>query len=154
MFFDDPVQAFTNLRQAAAGGALRCVAWRSAAENPFMTTAERSAAPLLPGLPPRRPDGPGQFAFGSDARVRAILEQSGWHAIAVRPIDVECTMPEQELTRYFTRLGPVGLALQDLDERLREQVISTVRTAFQSYVHGPDVRFTAACWMLEATAPR
>jgi SAM-dependent methyltransferase len=151
MFFEDPVQAFTNLRQAtAADGALRCIAWRSAAENPFMTTAERSAGPLLPDLPPRRPDGPGQFAFGSESRVRAILEEGGWSDVEVRPIDVACAMPEPELTRYFTRLGPLGMALPGLDEPLREQVVTTVRAAFEPYVHGSEVRFTAACWMLEA----
>src|SRR5579872_6560608 len=49
MFFDEPVRAFANLRRAATANAeLRFVAWRSAAENPFMTTAERAAAPLLP----------------------------------------------------------------------------------------------------------
>jgi hypothetical protein len=41
-----------------------------------------------------------------------------------------------------------------LDEPLREQVIATVRAAFEPYVHGSDVRFAAACWLLEATAPR
>src|SRR6185312_8436149 len=47
MFFNDPVAAFTNLRRAArAGAVLRAVVWRDAAENPFMTTAERAAAPL------------------------------------------------------------------------------------------------------------
>jgi hypothetical protein len=25
-----------------------------------------------------------------------------------------------------------------------------VRTAFDPYVHGPEVRFTAACWMVAA----
>ena len=47
----------------ASDAELRFIAWRSAAENPFMTTAERAAAPLLPNLPARRPDAPGQFAF-------------------------------------------------------------------------------------------
>src|SRR4051812_8461874 len=57
MFFDDPVQAFANLKRAAEPGAqLQFVAWRSAAENPFMTTAERVAVPLLPTLPARRED--------------------------------------------------------------------------------------------------
>jgi SAM-dependent methyltransferase len=57
MFFDDSVRAFANLRRAATDHAeLRFVAWRSAAENPFMTTAERAAAALLPnvGAPARR----------------------------------------------------------------------------------------------------
>src|SRR4051812_39645773 len=52
MFFDDPVRAFANLRRAAMDNAeFRFIAWRSAAENPFMTTAERAAAPLLPNVP-------------------------------------------------------------------------------------------------------
>ena len=68
MFFDDSVRAFANLRRAARDDAeLRFIAWRSAAENPFMTTAERAAAPLLPNLPARRPDAPGQFAFADRA---------------------------------------------------------------------------------------
>jgi len=116
MFFDDPVAAFANLRRAATGDAtLRLVAWRSAADNPFMTAAERAAAPLLPNLPTRNPDGPGQFAFADAARVRAIFDQSGWTGIDIQPIDVECAFPARELDSYLTRLGPVGRVLQDGD---------------------------------------
>jgi SAM-dependent methyltransferase len=151
MFFDDPVRAFANLRQAGrAGTQLRVIAWRTAADNPFMTTAERAAAPLLPNLPPRRADAPGQFAFGHADRVRGILEQSGWADIDIQPIDVACTLPESELRGYLTRLGPVGVALQDADDATRSRVFETVRAAFDPYVHGADVRFTAACWMIGA----
>ena len=119
-----------------------------------MTTAERAAAPLLPDLPPRRPDGPGQFAFADDRRVRGILEESGWTDIGIRPIDVECTFPETGAGPYLTRLGPVGLILQEADEPTRERVVDAVRPAFDPYVHGSDVRFTAACWMVEARGSR
>jgi ubiquinone/menaquinone biosynthesis C-methylase UbiE len=153
MFFDDPALAFANLRRAATDGAeLRFIAWRSAAENPFMTTVERAAAPLLPQIPARQPDAPGQFAFADRHRVRSILKQSGWAEIDIRPIDVDCTMLEEELVGYFTRLGPVGLILQDADERTCTQVIKTVRAAFDPYVHGTEVRFTAACWKVSARA--
>jgi len=155
MFFDDPVRAFANLRRAGTDdAAMRCVAWRNAAENPFMITAERAAAPLLPNLQPRRPDGPGQFAFADDRRVRGILEESGWTDIEIRPIDVECTFPEQELVPYLTRLGPVGLILQEADEQTRARVVDAIRPAFDPYVYGSDVRFTAACWMVEARGGR
>ncbi|WGT66467.1 class I SAM-dependent methyltransferase [Variovorax paradoxus] len=154
MFFDSPVQAFSNLLNAAKGGAkLRAIAWRSAAENPFMTTAERAASPLLPNLPARKPGAPGQFAFADRGRVASILEESGWAGIDIRAIDVECTFSESDLRTYLTRLGPVGLALQDeTDERRRAQVVETVRAAFQPFVHGAEVRFTAACWMIGAHA--
>jgi SAM-dependent methyltransferase len=154
MFFADPVQAFTNLRRAAKdGAALRFVCWRSAAENPFMTTAERAAAPLLPELPTRLPDAPGPFAFADEGRVAGILEESGWTEIDIQPIDVPCTLPEKELVRYLSRLGPVGLALREADEPTRTRVIETVRATFDPYVHGEDVRYTAACWMVSAAAP-
>jgi hypothetical protein len=153
MFFNEPVRAFANLRRAARDGAiLRSVAWRSAAENPFMTTAERAAAPLLPNLPPRRPDAPGQFALADRNRVYAILEESGWGGIDIRPIDVACSFPKKELVRYVTRLGPLGQVIHEADEQTRTQVVETVSAAFDPYVHGAEVRFTAACWMVGARA--
>lgn len=153
MFFDDPVAAFANLRRAASANArLQVIAWRSAAENPYMTTAERAAAPLLPNMPVRQPGAPGQFAFADRDRVASILQESGWGGIDIQPIDVECAYPEKDLVGYFTRLGAVGQVLEDMDEATRRQVIGTVRAAFDPFVHGDEVRFTAACWMIAATA--
>ncbi|WP_375742061.1 class I SAM-dependent methyltransferase [Corallococcus interemptor] len=151
MFFEDPVQAFTNLRHAARRDArLLAIAWRSPSENPFMTTAERAAAPLLPNLPARKPDAPGQFAFADSNRVHRILEASGWAGIDIQPIDVTCTLPEKELVRYLSRFGLLGRVIQEVDEKTRAQVIQTVRAAFEPFVHGAEVRYTAACWKVEA----
>ncbi|WP_422096130.1 class I SAM-dependent methyltransferase [Variovorax sp.] len=153
MFFDDPVAAFANLRRAARdGAALRFLAWRAAAENPFMTTAERAAAPLLPRLPARRPGAPGQFGFADRERVESILAQAGWGAIAIRPVDLACSLPARELVPYLSRLGPVGLALEQADAATRERVVETVRAAFEPFVQGDEVRFTAACWLAGAQA--
>lgn len=154
MFFSDPVRAFANLRSAARDrAALRFVVWRGAGENPFMTTAERAARPLLPDLPARRPDEPGQFAFADPDRIREILSAGGWTDIDVRPVDVLCTLPERELVRYVTRLGPLGLFLPEVrDEQTRARVVETVRAAFDPFVEGSEVRFTAACWTVGARA--
>lgn len=154
MFFDDSVQAFANLLRAAMANAeLRFVAWQGAAENPFMTTAERAAAPLLPNLPARLPDAPGQFAFADPHRIRHILEHSGWVDIDIEPIDSACAFPEPQLTRYLTRLGPLGRVLPEVDAQTCARVVETVRAAFEPYVHGAEVRFNAACWMVRARAP-
>ncbi|MFR0354464.1 class I SAM-dependent methyltransferase [Streptomyces sediminimaris] len=153
MFFSDPVRAFANLRRAATDDArLRLVAWRGSEENPFMTTAERAAAPLLPDLPPRSPGGPGQFAFADADRVHRILAESGWSGIGIRPADVECVLPEAALERYFTRLGPLSQVMGELDGPTRRRVVEKVRAAFDTFVQGPDIRFTAACWVIDARA--
>ncbi|MBN9682626.1 MULTISPECIES: class I SAM-dependent methyltransferase [unclassified Corallococcus] len=152
MFFEDPVQAFANLRRAAKTDAkLLAIAWRSPSENPFMTTAERAAAPLVPNLPVRQPDAPGQFAFADSNRVHRILEESGWTGIDIQPIDVTCTLPEKELVHYLTRFGLLARVLQEVDETTRARVIETVRAAFEPFVHGAEVRYTAACWKVAAS---
>lgn len=153
MFFDDPVRAFANLRHAARTDAGLCaIAWRGTADNPFMSTAERAAAPLLPELPARRPDAPGQFAFADRARVQGILEGSGWRDIDIRAVDFDCRFPESALRLYLSRLGPVGRVLQELDATRREQVLAVIRAAFEPYVRGAEVRFSAACWQILARA--
>jgi SAM-dependent methyltransferase len=149
MFFDDPLAAFANLRRAARRQAiLRLIAWRGPAENPFMTTAERAAAPLLPDIPARQPDAPGQFAFADRERVGSLLEKGGWTDIDIQPVDVTCTLAEKELVRYIARFGPLGRALPGTDEDTRARIVETVRAAFDPYVHGAEVSFTAACWMV------
>jgi len=153
MFFDDPVAAFTRLRRATSNdGALRLVAFRPIAENPFMTTAERAAGPLLANIPPRRPNAPGQFAFADRDHVLRILERGGWAQGELAPVDVACSFPAAALERYFTRLGPVGQALREADESTRTEVVARIRAAFQPYVQDTQVRFVAACWWISARA--
>jgi ubiquinone/menaquinone biosynthesis C-methylase UbiE len=153
MFFEDPVAAFANLHRASAPNAtLALIAWRSAADNPFMTTAERAAAPYLPAMPPRKPDEPGQFGFADPTRVRSIFDAAGWTNVDIQPLDVECTLPARELDAYVTKLGPLGRVLGDADERTRAQVLDKVRAAFAPFVHGDEVRFNAACWLISAKA--
>ena len=50
----------------------------------------------------------------------------------------------------MTRLGPLGQVLQEADGDTRTRVIETVRAAFQPFVHGDEVRYTAACWIVTA----
>lgn len=153
MFFEDPVAAFARIRAAMVPGApLAAIAWRAPAENPFMTCAERVAAPLLPPLPPIRPGAPGQFAFADPEHVRTILSESGWRDAAISPIDVECSFPEADLMPYLSSLGRVGIVLQQAGTATRDHVFGIVRAGFASFVQGDTVRFNAACWMIEARA--
>jgi len=153
MFFADPVAAFANLHRVMTdGGRLQVIVWRGPDDNPFMTAAERAAAPLLPGIPARDLDGPGQFAFADTNKVRRILDHSGWRQIDIQPLDVVCAFPAAELERYVTRLGPLGRVLQSADEPARRRAIAAVLTAFDPFMHGAEVRFNAACWNVKAVS--
>lgn len=153
MFFEDPQAAFANIRRAARReAALTFVAWRSPAENPFMTTAARAVAPFVAPMAPPQPDAPGQFAFADGERVTRILEASGWRDIEVRPIDVPSTVAEQDLMTYVTRLGPAGAALREADPATRIAAEGALKAAFQPYVHDGAARFASACWLVRARA--
>lgn len=153
MFFDDPVAAFTNIRRAARSDArMTFVAWRSPAENPFMTTAARAAAPFLPTLRAPDPNAPGQFAFADPEKVRRILEVSGWKKLELLPVDVPSTVAKGDLLNYVTRLGPVGLALKDADDETRARTTAAVRAAFDPFIQDGAARFSAACWLVNARA--
>jgi SAM-dependent methyltransferase len=155
MFFDDPEAAFVNIRRAVRSDAkLAFVAWRSPAENPFMTTAARAAEPLLPKLSTPDPGAPGQFAFADGGRVRRILNATGWNNVDVRPIDVTGNIAEQDLLTYVTKLGPVGAALRDteVDEATRARTANVVRAAFEPYIQNGTAHFTMACWLVSAHA--
>jgi SAM-dependent methyltransferase len=152
MFFADPVAAFRNLRSAVLpGGRLACLAWRSAAENDFMTAAERSAAELVP-LPGRVEDGPGQFGFADPERVRAVLTEAGWNAVHIRRVDMACSLPKRDLDIYARRMGPVGDLLAKLDDAVKSEVERKVDAAFLPWLDNGEARFTAACWMVTARA--
>ena len=100
-----------------------------------------------------QPDAPGQFALADQSRIHRILKESGWVEIDIQPVDLVCTFPEKELVRYLTLIGPIGRLFQESDEPARRQIIETVRPAFDPYIHGADVRFSAACWRVGARAP-
>lgn len=153
MFFADPIAAFTNIHNATRPrGGLTCIAWRPKSENPFQTTAERAAEPLIGRVGPSDPHAPGQFGFADADRVRGILAASGWDAIDIAPLDVPLALPRDDLAVYIRRMGYVAIALPDLEEKLRAKVTDALDQAFAAFVIDGVARFNAACWMIRARA--
>ena len=153
MFFADPAAAMANIRTAARDdAALRFITWRSPGENPFMTTAERAAAPLLPELPPRDPLAPGQFALSDPELLRDLLSGNGWGRVEITPADVECVLPLDVFDRYVTTMGPVGVALRTAEDSRREQLLAALQAAFEPFRDTDVMRFQASCWVADAVA--
>lgn len=156
MFFSDPTVAFRNLRRAADDRAhVRMIVWRSPGDDDIMVAAERATASLLPDLPPRPPSvptTPGQFAFADPGLVTPILDASGWTDITIEPIDVELSLPQDDMMRYVTTFGRVGMQLGEVDESTRTQVTDRLSDTFAALAIGSDVRYPAACWVIRARA--
>jgi SAM-dependent methyltransferase len=79
MFFDDPVQAFTNIADhLVPQGRLVFACWQPIQDNPWHIgpTLGRFTGPPPPPGPGKSPTGP--FVFGDPAQLFRILEDSGF----------------------------------------------------------------------------
>ena len=56
-----------------------------------------------------------------------------------------------ELPAYLSRLGPVGLALAGADPADRARVVEAIAPAFAPFRRGDEIRFSAACWRVDAS---
>jgi SAM-dependent methyltransferase len=164
MFFDDPVAAFANIRDAAAPGArLTFVCWREG-DNPMFTLGVDILADRLE-TPPAAPDpdAPGPLAFGNAERVRAILADAGWRDVDVAAFDGVCdfgidgsdgveerlslllanTTGRQARAELPERLGADGWAavIEELRDELRRRRVDGV------------VKFPGHTWVVTAVNP-
>ena len=154
MFFANPVKAFSNLRSAVTDAAsLHLYAWRSPADNPFMSAGTRAAAPFLDEMPKREKNAPGQFDFEDRGYVHTILNDAGWTSIDITAEDIPCSFPVSELPLFLDRLGPVPRLLDVNPQADRDAVQAAVRKAYEAFIVGDEVRYTAGCWAIRAKAP-
>lgn len=89
MFFEQPADAFANLRaQLKPDAPLAFVCWRGAAENAWNLIPPRAIGPMLPApLPQPDPHAPGPMALADPERTRAIMTAAGWQGITIKPWD-------------------------------------------------------------------
>ena len=154
MFFDDSVRAFTNLRRSRERTApLRADRLaRRRRESVHDGGRARGGAAAAESSRSRKLDEPGQFRSQIRIACAGILERErDGRRSSVRPLDVACTWPGEgpgsvpdaarsaSASRFRTRTP--GLAR---GSSMR------ARAAFEPYVHAAEVRFTAACWMINA----
>ncbi|HEX7307777.1 class I SAM-dependent methyltransferase [Lentzea sp.] len=154
MFFDDPVAAFRNLLAATTpGGELCFVTWRTAEENPVMTTSSRVAASLAPDAPAPDPDGPGPFSLADAGRTRGILAEAGWTDVDVQPVDRDCVMPEELLVPYLSNMGSIARALRERPESERGELLRKIRGEYDPFVRDGEMHFPGGVWQVTASAP-
>jgi len=153
MFFADPVAAFRNLHHALKpSGRLVFVAWRTPRENPWGMVPVQAAAPFLPPLPRPGPEEPGQFSFGDRARVERILEEAGFAALRIEPIDRQIWMggTVAEVVAHAGRFGPLARAVAGAEPAAIDKAKQAIAAALAPH-QGPDgVTLPGACWLVSA----
>jgi SAM-dependent methyltransferase len=157
MFFDDPVAAFTNLRQAtAAGGRLSMVVWQSPLVNPWVLTTLTAFVPHLgpPTLPP--PGAPGPFAFADEARVRSVLADAGWQEVTVTPVETTVLVGGpgtlEEAIAFTTSDGFAKVMLAGASPEAREAAVQELRAAAAPSMTDEGLRLGAAVFVVQASS--
>jgi SAM-dependent methyltransferase len=153
MFFDAPVAAFRNLRQALRpGGRLVFLCWRPLAQNEWAAVPLAAGRPYLPAQATADPLAPGPFALADRDRINAILDDAGFAAIEIVPLDADFWMGDsldQAVIQALT-IGPLAAATAELGESARVQVRAAVGAALACRLTPRGVLAGAACWLVRA----
>jgi SAM-dependent methyltransferase len=84
MFFEDPREAFANLRRwLAPGGRFAFAVWGPQEANPWRTTVSDAVGQAIE-LPPFDPEAPGPFRYADAGKFLDLLQASGFSNLAVK----------------------------------------------------------------------
>ncbi len=84
MFFEDPRQAFANLRRwLTPGGRFAFAVWGPQEENPWRTTISDAVGQIIDS-PPFDPEAPGPFRYAEAGKFLDLLQASGFTSPAVK----------------------------------------------------------------------
>ena len=159
MFFDDPVRAFTNLRQALIrGGRAAFVCWQGLQANEWLTliadaVRRHAELPEFGGLA----RGPGMFALCRPDEIMTVLGSAGFDHVECQPYTPTMLLGgggTLDDSLHFLLGGgmPRGL-LGFVDQSERDDVLRIVRAELADrYEEGIGVGLRAAVWMVTAEA--
>jgi SAM-dependent methyltransferase len=147
MFFDDPVAAFANIRQALCpAGRLVMMVWRADERNEWEVTIRHSLGATVPsGLPD-------PFSLADPPAVTEILEGAGFADVTFTDVsepvyygpDVDAAM---DWVRGFACTGEV---LKRLDPTAAEQALGRLRAALAAHLSDDGVWFNSRAWVVTA----
>ncbi len=154
MFFDDPVAAFTNIRNGLReGGRVAFVVWQELLANEWM--AVPGAAMLEHVEPPvGDPMAPGPFAFADPDRVRTIFDAAGLRDLSIdafaAPMLVGGRGTLDDAVAFMLNTGIAHAMLDDKPAELQSRAIAAVREALQPHVTAAGVLLGGATWLVTA----
>lgn len=155
MFFEDPVRAFSNLRNALKReGRLCFVCWQAITRNPWMLTPAQAAAQHIELTPPADPNAPGPFAFADRDRVTGILADAGFRDASCEELSGELSVGRglgfAETLDFLTQMGPAGAALREASPETVAKVKESMHAALSPFYDGEALVMGYAAWLVTA----
>jgi SAM-dependent methyltransferase len=155
MFFAQPTLSFANMRTALrSGGRLVFACWRAPEENPWLVLPLKEVYKHVPPLPEIGPEDPGPFSFANADRVHRILDQAGFSAIALEPVDLFIDVATGRgldgALATALEVGPASRALEGQSPEARENAAASIRAALAPFQQGEAVPLAAAIWIVTA----
>jgi SAM-dependent methyltransferase len=155
MFFDDPVQAFSNVRYALRpAGCLAMLGWREISRNEWVVAIRRALAAGRE-LPEPPPDAPSPFSLADPDGVSAILSAAGFDEIRFEPV-YEPVYFGPNTARAFEDVSKVGVVkglLADLDSGARREALERLRETIREHETLRGVLFESSSWLVCAATP-
>ena len=153
MFFDDPVAAFSNIRQAVRpGGRMTYVCWADRKANPWIRIPAGAAKAFLDLPAPPPDDAPGQFAMENEGRVQQILHDAGWTDIRLERFTIDGSIGSDaaDAASFITKMGPMSepFALADLDTQ--NKTLQVIEEALTPYANDSGVVLGFSTWIVSA----
>jgi ubiquinone/menaquinone biosynthesis C-methylase UbiE len=157
MFFAEPVLSFANLRKALRPmGRLTFACWREPRDNPWLMLPLQAAYKHVPKLPQLGPEDPGPFAFAAEPRVRKILSEAGFSAIAMERcplvLDVAVGRGLEAAVEGSLEIGPASRALEGQPPEVRAAAAQSIRETLAPFASGQTVPLGASIWIVTASA--
>jgi ubiquinone/menaquinone biosynthesis C-methylase UbiE len=157
MFFADPALSLANVRRALRpSGRLAFACWREPRENPFFMAPLQAVYRHVPKLPQLGPEEPGPFSFASEARVHRILDEAGFHSIAMEPcnlvLDIAVGRGLEAAVQSALEIGPAARALAEQPPEVVTAAKNSIRETLAGFVSERAVPLPAAIWIVTASA--
>ena len=154
MFMPEPSACLARcLLALKAGGRLSASCWAEPQRNPWaalpagIVRKHSGSAPLPPGSP-------GLFAFADPDRLKAVVEESGFHEVQVEELSVGWG-PFASATEAFTFIselaGPVAAMLASSPADSRAAVEDEIRKAYATFQSGEGVLLPSVTWIVSGT---
>ena len=155
MFFDDPLAAFTHMREALQpDGRLAFCCWQPVKNNDWVRVPLQAALQHLPTPEPPAPNAPGPFAFADPERVEGILTGAGFRQVSVQPLLTTLRLGESatlhEAVRELARIGPVSRLLTGQPDSVLEQVFPSMEEALAPFHKDGALNLAAQVWLVTA----